>query len=142
MMDQEKEMLTPSADKVKKTDSNKKIQSTLFWLKFTGVFQILIGAILCFSPILIFIGIFCLISGGYLFAISNKISSSRINESDSFSIENFKTYFKLQGIMLILILTFFTIALILSIISFSAVFGSISGFAKTISYPSYQFWQF
>lgn len=142
MMDLEKEMLSPSADKIKKHDSSKKIQSTLFWLKFTGVFQILIGALLCFSPILIFIGIFCLISGAYLFAVSNKISSSGSNENDSFSIENFKTYFKLQGIMLILILTLFTISLILSIISFSAVFGSISGFAKTISYPSYQFWQF
>ena len=140
MMDVENENLTPSADEVKTSDSNNKIQSTLFWLKFTGVFQILIGAILCFSPILIFIGIFCLISGGYLFAVSSKISSSGTDAS--FSIENFKTYFKLQGIMLILILTLFTISLILSIISFSAIFGSISGFAKTVSYPTYQFWQF
>lgn len=109
-----------------------------FWIKLSAVFEIIIGAILCFSPLSLIIGILLIIAGAQLLNLGNQVKDSPSSENNS----GLANYFRLQAIIFLLIIAIFFIFLFITVFSSTALFGIFSGLTRNLSYPTYNFWQY
>ncbi|KQC13027.1 MAG: hypothetical protein APR63_09575 [Desulfuromonas sp. SDB] len=109
-----------------------------FSIKFSAVFQIIIGAIFCFSPVTLIIGILLIIAGAILLNFNSETNSSSSAEIPG----GLVNYFRLQSIIFLLIIAIFLILLLITLFSSTALLGMFSGLTRNLSYPTYNFWQY
>ncbi|MBN1149983.1 hypothetical protein JXA84_02050 [candidate division WOR-3 bacterium] len=112
---------------------------SFFWSKTAATLEIIIGALLCFFPLSVILGIFLIISGSHLYSISNSFSRS---ENEISMVGETQKYYKYKTVVYSLILLFFIGVVSLLIMFFSAMAGAFSGASYAYTSDMHNFWQF